>query len=166
MRDTLGVIGTGRQSRIAGPRRLRGASDQARRWCSRAPTEHRETYAREMEQELGIEVRPAPTAEACVGEADVVVTITKSAEPVCRAEWLAKGAHVNVAGANSADRREVDADTVLRAAVKVTDQVEQAKVEAGEFRDLVVAGKLAWSDIRELGDIVAGKAKGGPRRPI
>ena len=157
--DTLGVIGTGRQSR-----------SQVRAVCAVRPIkrvmvfartkEHRETYAREMEQELGIEVRPAPTAEACVSEAGVVVTITKSAEPVCRAEWLAKGAHINVAGANSADRREVDADTVLRAAVKATDQIEQAKVEAGEFRDLVVAGKLAWSDIHELGDIVAGKAKG------
>ena len=157
--DTLGVIGTGRQSR-----------SQVRAVCAVRPIkrvmvfartkEHRETYAREMEQELGIEVRPAPTAEACVSEAGVVVTITKSAEPVCRAEWLAKGAHINVAGANSADRREVDVDTVLRATVKATDQIDQAKVEAGEFRDLVVAGKLAWSDIHELGDIVAGKAKG------
>jgi ornithine cyclodeaminase/alanine dehydrogenase-like protein (mu-crystallin family) len=77
---------------------------------------------------------------------------------VCRAEWLAPGTHVNAAGANSADRREVDADTVLRAAVKVTDQVEQAKVEAGEFRDLVAASKLAWSEIRELGEVVTGNA--------
>src|SRR5712691_5360748 len=122
--------------------------------------EHRESYARELEKELGVEVRPAPSAEACLADAGVVVTITKSAEPVFRADWLAKGAHVNVAGANSGDRREVDADTVLRAAVKVTDHVEQAKVEAGEFRELVAAGKLAWSDVRELGELVTGKAKG------
>ena len=95
-----------------------------------------------------------------MADADVVVTITKSAEPVCRAEWLAPGAHVNAAGANSADRREVDAETVLRAAVKVTDHVEQAKVEAGEFRELVAAGKLSWSEIRELGDFFTGKATG------
>ena len=49
---------------------------------------------------------------------------------------------------------------MLRAAVKVTDHIEQAKVEAGEFRDLVAAGKLAWSDVRELGEFVTGKAKG------
>jgi ornithine cyclodeaminase/alanine dehydrogenase-like protein (mu-crystallin family) len=49
---------------------------------------------------------------------------------------------------------------VLRAAVKVTDQIEQAKVEAGEFRELVAAGKLQWSDIHELGDLVTGKIKG------
>ena len=107
-----------------------------------------------------IEVRPAPTGEACVADADVVITITKSAEPVCRAEWLAPGTHVNAAGANSADRREVDAETVLRSTLKVTDHVEQAKVEAGEFRELVAAGKLAWADIRELGELVTGKAKG------
>jgi ornithine cyclodeaminase/alanine dehydrogenase-like protein (mu-crystallin family) len=122
--------------------------------------ESREAYARSLEKELGIEVRPSPTAQACVAEAGVVVTITKSAEPVLRAEWLAKGAHVNAAGANAGDRREVDNDTVLRAAVKVTDHVEQARIEAGEFRDLVAATKLKWSDIHELGDVVTGKVKG------
>ena len=140
--DTLGVIGTGRQSRtqviaVCAVRPIKRVNVFARTAASR------EDYARAMEKELGIEVRPAPSAEACVAEAGVVVTITKSAEPVCRADWLAKGAHVNAAGANSGDRREVDADTVLRAAVKVTDQVEQAKIEAGEFRELTAAGKLA-----------------------
>jgi ornithine cyclodeaminase/alanine dehydrogenase-like protein (mu-crystallin family) len=48
----------------------------------------------------------------------------------------------------------------LRAAVKATDHVEQAKVEAGEFRELVAAGKLAWSAIRELGEFITGKATG------
>jgi ornithine cyclodeaminase/alanine dehydrogenase-like protein (mu-crystallin family) len=65
-----------------------------------------------------------------------------------------------VAGANSADRREVDGETVLRAAVRVTDQRAQAQVEAAEFRDLVQAGRLAWDDIIELGDLVSGKARG------
>jgi ornithine cyclodeaminase/alanine dehydrogenase-like protein (mu-crystallin family) len=156
---TLGVIGTGRQSRtqvlaVCAVRPIRRVNVFAR------TPEHRESYARAMEKELGVEVVPVPSGEACVAEADVVVTITKSTEPVCRAAWLAPGAHVNAAGANSGDRREVDAETVLRAAVKVTDHLEQAKVEAGEFRDLVAAGKLAWSDIRELGELVTGKAKG------
>jgi alanine dehydrogenase len=154
---TLAVIGTGRQSRtqivaVCAVRPIARVQVFAR------TPEHREAFARNMEKELGIEVRPAASAQACVADADVVVTITKSAEPVCRAQWLAEGAHVNVAGANSDDRREVDADTVLRAAVKATDHLEQAKIEAGEFRALVAAGKLAWSDIRELGDLVAGKA--------
>src|SRR5262249_3500376 len=77
-----------------------------------------------------------------------------------RAQRLAEAWHGNVAGANSDDRRELDAETVLRAAVKATDHVEQVKVEAGEFRELVAAGKLAWSAIRELGEVITGKATG------
>lgn len=156
---TLGVIGIGKQSRtqIAAVHAVRPIT---RVKVFSRTAEHREAYARSVEKELGVEVLPASSAQACVAEADVVVTITNSAEPVCRAEWLAEGAHVNVAGANSYDRREVDAETVLRAAVKATDHVEQAKVEAGEFRDLVAAGKLAWSAIRELGEFVSGKATG------
>ena len=57
------------------------------------------------------------TAKATVSQAGLVtphdtgtVTITNSAAPVCRSEWLAEGAHVNVAGANSHDRREVEED--------------------------------------------------------
>src|SRR5215468_10448105 len=143
--ETLGVIGTGKQSRmqvaaVCAVRPIKRVKVFAR------TGERREAYARAMESELNLEVRPAPSGEACVTEADVVVTITNSAEPVCRADWLAEGAHVNVAGANSYDRREVDAETVLRAAVKATDHVEQAKVEAGE--------------IRELGEFVSGKATG------
>ena len=157
--ETLGVIGTGKQSRmqvaaVCAVRPIKRVKVFAR------AGERREAYARAMESELNLEVRPAPSGQACVAEADVVVTITNSAEPVCRADWLAEGAHVNVAGANSYDRREVDAETVLRAAVKATDHVEQAKVEAGEFRELVAAGKLAWSAIRELGELVTGKASG------
>ena len=156
---TLGMIGTGRQSRtqavaVCAVRPIKRVNVFAR------TPESRESYARSLEKELGIEVRPAPSAEACVAEADVVVTITKSAEPVCRAGWLAKGVHVNAAGANSGDRRELDGETVLRATVKVTDHVEQARMEAGEFRDLVAAEKLDWSDVRELGEVVTGKIKG------
>ena len=156
---TLGVIGTGRQARtqvvaVCAVRPIKRVSVFSR------TAEPREAFARSLEKELGIETRGASSAQACVADADVIVTITKSAEPVCRAVWLKQGVHVNAAGANSADRSEVDADIVLRAAVKVTDHVEQAKVEAREFRELVAAGTLAWSDIRELGELVTGKATG------
>jgi len=156
---TLGVIGTGKQSRMQVAAVCTVRPIRQVRVFSRT-AEYREAYARSLQSELGVEVVPASSAQACVAEADVVVTITKSAEPVCRAEWLAEGAHVNVAGANSDARREVDAETVLRAAIKVTDHVAQAKEEAAEFRALVAAGKLEWSAIRELGELVTGKAKG------
>jgi alanine dehydrogenase len=153
------MIGVGRQSRAQAVAVCAVRPIKRVLVFARTP-ESREAYARTLEKELGLEARAVPSAEACVTEANVVVTITKSAVPVFRGEWLAKGTHVNVAGANSGDRREVDGDTVLRSAIKVTDHLEQAMLEAGEFRDLVAANKLKWSDVHELGELVTGKVRG------
>ncbi len=156
---TLGVIGTGRQAFM-----------QVAAVCATRPigsvsvfsptAEHREMFARRIKRELGISAQAVASAEAAVSDADVVITITKSAAPVLRANWLKSGVHVNVAGANAAVRREVDAETVLRATVRATDQVAQAQLEAGEYRDLVATGRLQWHDVIELGDLVTGKAAG------
>jgi ornithine cyclodeaminase/alanine dehydrogenase len=156
---TLAIIGAGKQARaqalaVCAVRPI----TQVRVFCR--SDERRTEFARMLEAELKIETRPALTAAACVGGAEIVVTITKSAEPVCRSEWLADGVHINAAGANSADRREVDPATVLRAAVRATDDREQAREEAAEFRDLVGAGRLSWDDVAELGSLVTGKVPG------
>ncbi|MCC7347412.1 MAG: ornithine cyclodeaminase family protein, partial [Variibacter sp.] len=96
----LGCIGTGRQARaqvlaVCAARPIRQV-----RIFSRMP-EHRAAFARAMEQETGIEAIASPSAEACVRDADVVVLITKAAEPVVRTEWLRDGVHLNAAGANA-----------------------------------------------------------------
>jgi len=156
---TLAVIGTGRQAhtQVAAVCAVRPI-DAVRVFSPTAA--HREDFARQIERDIKVAAQPVASGEAAVSGADVVITITKAAEPVLRAAWLKPGAHVNAAGANSGNRREVDADTVLRAAVRATDQVKQAEIEAGEYRDLVAAGKLKWSDVAELGELVTGRAKG------
>lgn len=156
---TLAVLGSGKQARaqvlaVCAVRTIREVTVFS-------PTaERREDFCRRMEAELSLPVRPVASGAAAVEGADVVVAITKSAEPVCRAEWLKPGAHVNAAGANAAARREIDPETVLRAAIRATDDRAQAQIEAAEFRDLVGAGKLAWSDVSELGDLLTGTAPG------
>jgi ornithine cyclodeaminase/alanine dehydrogenase-like protein (mu-crystallin family) len=156
---TLGVIGAGRQAfaqvaAICAVRPIKSINIVTR------TIEHGESFAATIEGKLGIRAHAMTSGEHAIGDADVVVTITKSAEPVLRANWLKSGVHVNAAGANAAERREIDAETVLRSTVRATDQVAQAKVEAGEYRDLVAAGRLKWQDIVELGDIATGKAAG------
>jgi alanine dehydrogenase len=156
---TIGVIGGGRQAltQVAAVCAVRKI-DTVRVFTRTA--EHRNAFAKEIERKLRVAAEPVTTGEAAIGDADVVITITKSAEPVLRANWLKSGVHINAAGANSASRREVDAETVLRATVRATDQVAQARVEAGEYCDLVAAGRLQWSDIVELGDILTEKIPG------
>jgi ornithine cyclodeaminase/alanine dehydrogenase-like protein (mu-crystallin family) len=156
---TLGVISVGRQAftQVAAVCAVREITDIR----VFSPTvAHRDGFARRIERELRVAAQPAVSAEAAVAEADVVSAITKSAEPVLRANWLKSGVHVNAAGANAATRREVDAETVLRATVRATDHLAQAKEEAAEYRDLVGAGRLKWQDVAELGDIMTGETPG------
>ena len=156
---TLGVLGAGRQAfmQVAAVCAVRDIAD-IRVFSPTAA--HRDAFARRIERELNVAAHPAASAEAAVGDADIVITITKSAAPVLRANWLKSGVHINAAGANAATRREVDAETVLRATVRATDHLAQAKEEAGEYRDLVATGRLKWQDIVELGDIATGKSPG------
>ena len=155
----LGVIGAGRQAltqvaAVCAVRKIETVRVFAR------TAEHREAFAKQIERSVRVAAQPATSAEAAIGDADVVITITKSAEPVLRANWLKSGVHVNAAGANAAERREIDAETVLRATVRATDHLAQARIEAGEYRDLVAAGRLKWQDVVELGDILTEKAPG------
>ena len=77
--------------------------------------------------------------------------------------WLKAGAHVNGMGANAANRREIDPEIVLRAALVVTDDIAQAKMEAAEFIDLAKAGRLDWGRVKPLHEIVT--AGSLPRDP-
>jgi ornithine cyclodeaminase/alanine dehydrogenase-like protein (mu-crystallin family) len=112
-------------------------------------------FCERLASELALPVRAAASAQAAVAGADIVVTATNSSTPVVMNEWLAPGTHVNTMGANAASRRELDPQIVLRAAMRVTDDVEQAKAEAAEFIDLARAGRLDWNDLIPLHRIVA-----------
>jgi ornithine cyclodeaminase/alanine dehydrogenase-like protein (mu-crystallin family) len=151
----VALVGTGRQARTQAlalsavgllSELAVAARDQAKldAFCTR------------LAGELGAPVRAAASFEGAAAGADIVVTATGSAEPVLKQAWLAPGAHVNAIGANAANRREVDADCVLKASLVVSDHIEQAKAEAGEFIDLAKAGKFDWGMVKPLHQIVTG----------
>ena len=120
---------------------------------------HREDFAARMTGELGIEVTAAPSAEACVDGADIIITITNSKTPVLQGSWITPGMHINAAGANSPDSRELDDDAVLKAHIKAVDDLSQARIEARAFLELTEQGRLDWADIHELGALVQGEAE-------
>jgi alanine dehydrogenase len=122
--------------------------------------ESREAYAREMSQALGIEVTAVASGQAAVAEADIVITATRSAEPVLKGDWLSQGVHVNAMGANTAKRRELDDEAVLRANRLVVDDLPQAKVESGALMRLADLGRISFATVAELGDVVAGRTHG------
>lgn len=151
----IGIYGTGWQARsqleaIAVVRSIESAVAYGRN------QERRETFCEEMSDTLGIPVSPAESPEAVAAEADIVVTVTNSKEPVLQGEWLRPGQHINAAGSNHLKRIEIDADTVKRASFIAADSVEQAKIECGDLAAVVDAGGLSWDDVHELADVVSG----------
>ncbi len=104
---------------------------------------------------------PVTDIEAAVREADVVTTITGSRVPLFDGAWLAAGVHVNAAGSNFAEKRELDALAVDRAARIVADDVDVARLESG---DLIAVPGFDWSRVVPLSDVVGGRmpGRGGP----
>ena len=151
----LAVIGTGRQS----PDQIRAIAlvrKLDRIVVFSRDAAKRDSFAKKIQDELGITTVGAASVEACVDGADIVVTATNATAPVLKGAWLKPGMHVNGIGANGLDRIELDEDCVLRADQIVTDQVEQAKIEASALVNLADKGKLDWSKVVELGEIVEG----------
>ncbi len=90
----------------------------------------------------------ATSAEEAVRDADVVVTVTASSEPVLSGKWLKPGAMINAVGAVGPKRRELDSDAMRGAFV--VDSREAAAVESG---DMLLAGASIYA---ELGELLAG----------
>jgi thiomorpholine-carboxylate dehydrogenase len=142
--QVLAILGSGVQARahFAALQCVR-RFEQARVWS-------RNTWnAQQFAEEIG---GTAMSAEDAVRDADVIVTVTSSSDPVLFGRWVKPGALVNAVGAVGASNREVD-DAVMEGAV-VVDSRDAAKVEAGE---ILMSGASVYA---ELGEIVAGtKAK-------
>ena len=158
---TVAVFGSGFQARtqleaVCAARDIRQARVYSRR------QERREDFARQMSERLHLEINAVGSPQECVEGADVVVTITSARDPVFEGSQLALGAHVNAAGGNHWQRREVDEATVTRADVIVVDDLDQAKVECGDLIWLEARGSFRWDMAHELQDVVAGRVNGRP----
>ncbi len=159
--DSVGVIGSGFQARtqleaVCAVRDIRRAKVYSRR------PERRESFAQRMSEQLNIEVTPVDSAQECVSEVAVAVTITSARDPVLEGEWLTPGTHVNAAGGNHWMRREIDEAAVLRSAVIAVDDLDQAKIECGDLLWPESRGEFRWDMVCELQDVVAGRVAGRP----
>ena len=100
------------------------------------------------------------SAEEAVRDADVVCTVTASADPIVRREWLKAGTHVNAVGSSIPTARELDTATMVAAALFV-DRRESTVNEAGDYLFPLREGAIDESHIRaELGDVLIGAADG------
>ncbi len=136
--QVLAVLGSGVQAR-SHLRALAGIRDfnQVRVW-SRTP-ENASRFA----DEAG--ALAMATVEEAVSEADVVLTLTSSIEPVLRGKWLKRDALVCAAGAVTPDRRELD-DEAMGGCV-IVESREAGQKEPG---DIFHSGAKITAEIGEL----------------
>jgi ornithine cyclodeaminase/alanine dehydrogenase-like protein (mu-crystallin family) len=100
------------------------------------------------------------SVDEALRDADVVCTVTSSAEPVVLGDSLKPGAHVNAVGACFPNTRELDGAAMARATL-FTDRRESCENEAGDYLLALAEGAIAEGHIKaELGAVLAGDAPG------
>lgn len=113
-----------------------------------------------MSKKLGIEVRAAQSLQETLAGAHIVNVMTRADTPVFDGDMLEPGQHVNAAGSNSLNRREIDLTTIRRSEVIVVDSREVARGECGDLLPALESGLIYWENIPDLGDILIGRRPG------
>lgn len=153
---TLGVIGSGAQALFhielaclarpferlliasTNPQNAAACSEKARRFQLDARATNVETVAR---------------------EADVLITLTPSTQPVVMRDWVRPGTHISAMGADTAGKQELDVRIMTDARVYVDDWVQAASI--GECQAAVRAKLLSGESIvGSLGDVLVGALPG------
>lgn len=115
--------------------------------------ENRKAFVNKMQPQVKAELIEAQSAEQSVRDADVICTITTSKTPVVFGEWLKAGCHINAAGTNWSNKRELDETAVRRCDLICADHREQSKIEAGDLIGVIED----WNSVWEISDVVQGR---------
>jgi ornithine cyclodeaminase len=102
----------------------------------------------------------AVRAEEAMRGAHVVVTATNSTSPLFPASAVEPGTHVAMVGSGSAAASEVEPRLLARAASIRVDHRPTCLEESGEIASALRAGLIEASAVRELGEVVIGRAPG------
>ena len=131
---------------------------------SRDP-QRRKKFCAEGAELLGIAVRGVDNPEQAVRGMDVVLTATNSQTPIFSEDWVEPGTHVSSMGKPT----ELSRGLHLKANRIVVGSQEQERnyndrSAALPLVELTAEGKLSWSRIAELGELVAGQLPGRTSR--
>ncbi len=134
-----------------------------------SPTkESRESFATDVEEQLGFDAEAVGSSEQAVSNVDILVVATDAPEPVIDGENVSDGTHINAMGA-AHPKREIDVATFEKVSKYVPDIRERVFGNSVQTRFRAAAGFLAAFDQQavsentlhgELGQVVAGNIPG------
>ncbi len=151
----LGMIGAGHQSAFQMRAAVRQRSfEKVVGWNF-----HPEMLPRlaETAEELGLPFE-AVSLDDLGAQADVIISITSSFDPILMDAQVRPGTHLACMGTDTKGKQEVEAALVARATV-FTDEVAQS-VSIGEAQHAVAAGLITESDVNEIGNVILGRHPG------
>jgi ornithine cyclodeaminase len=131
---------------------------------SRDP-ERRKKFCDEAAALLGVAVHGMDKPEQAVSGMDVILTATNSLTPIFPEDWVEPGTHVSSMGKPT----ELSQGLHLKANLIVVGSQEQERnysdrSAALPLVELAAEGKLSWSRIPELGELVTGRVRGRTER--
>jgi ornithine cyclodeaminase len=125
----------------------------------RSPDKAR-ALAEQMRGVAGQAIVSVADGEEAAGRADVICTVTSSAEPVLFGDWVKPGTHVNLVGSSMLGPVEVDAALVAKARY-VADYRPGALAQGAELAAAREAGVIDDRYVvAEIGEVLAGKVQG------
>jgi len=161
----LGLFGSGWQ-----------ASAHVQALCNLFPFEHVKVYspnqdncrkfAREMSEKLGRSIEAVASPRMAVEGSDCIQAATAAWDPVFDGRWLEKGMYVaSIGGSDGSNkRREIDDETIRRADIYVVHAKDVAQQDKSpDIWDAAQSGIVAWDDIHEIQELVAGRIRGRTR---
>lgn len=151
--DELAVVGTGVQSL------MQVAAIAATRKLSRlrvfSPTpEKRARFVTQAREQFAFAIEDCATLEAAVRDAPIITLITRSRDPFLSAHLVAKGTHINAAGAVLPGNAEFCQDIFPRADLVVVDSLTNARNISKELRDQFGTDPAGWADVKTIGQVL------------
>ncbi len=157
------VIGTGGQAAAQLEAMLAARPLEEVRIYSRN-TEKCEKFAKEMEEELasyGAKILPASSSDECIEDADLIITVTTSSEPVFDGTKVKPGATISAVGNYQPHKHELDPAILPRASKIICDFKDAVLSESGDLLIPMADGIISEADIQgSLGDVVNGAIPG------
>ena len=151
----LGMIGAGHQSAF----QMRAAVEQRNFEKVIGWNFHPEMLSRlaDTAEELGLPFE-AVSLDELGAQADVIISITSSFDPILHATQVKAGTHIACMGTDTKGKQEVDAALVVKATV-FTDEIAQS-ITIGECQHAIADGTLTQDQINELGAVINGTHAG------
>ncbi len=153
--SVMAMLGVGDTARATVPVMARAFDLTEVRVLSRRP-ETREAFAREVGEELDLNIVPCDTAPQALDGADLVVSATTTSEPFVKQEWVSPGAFVYSIGKH----QELENSAYKGMGKFVVDSWAQCKKKSDVDR-MLREGFLTAEDVyAEIPDVLSGKVAG------